>query len=278
MNNDKDFSLDLLGIKPIGESVKTVTDGTVQGVAAFLSRICLPAAEEFGLLLRDRVRNWRTANVVAVGAEAERIHERMEIPTGYLAHPKLVSGILEHSSWEDGEQLRKMWAGLLASSCSEDGKDDSNLPFMNIVSSLTALQASVLNYACENTTVRKNRVGLLWGTKVVADEKTLYGICGMDDLERIDRELDGLRQMEMISRGFSVDMKTVQADITPTALALHLYVRTQGWLFSALDFYQLAESVPYNPITGKPYPESEKAGKEQAAALGPGTASAEPGQ
>lgn len=43
-------SLDVLGVKPIADSVNTVTKGTVDGASAFLSRICLPAAEEFGLL------------------------------------------------------------------------------------------------------------------------------------------------------------------------------------------------------------------------------------
>jgi hypothetical protein len=266
MSNDQSPNLDILGIKPIGESLKTVTDGSVRGVAAFLSRICLPAAEEFGLLLRDRVRNWRSANVVAVAEEAERLHESKKVPKHYTAHPKLVSGILEHSSWEDGEELRRMWAGLLASSCSQDGKDDSNLLFMKIVSSLTSLQATVLRYSCENTTVRKNIIDLLWGTEVVLTEDALYDVCGTDDLERIDRELDGLRQMELITSGFSVDAETVKADITPTALSLHLYVRTQGWIFSAIDFYQLVDQEPYNPATQKPYPSRENTNTEPSAA------------
>ncbi|MCF8109848.1 MAG: hypothetical protein K9J85_00005 [Desulfobacteraceae bacterium] len=106
MSEDKDPSLDILGIKPIGESIKTVTEGSGRGAAAFLSRICLPAAKEFGLLLRDRVRNWRNTNVVTVAQEAKRIHEANKIPDNYAAHPKLVSGILEHSSWEDMETLQ----------------------------------------------------------------------------------------------------------------------------------------------------------------------------
>jgi hypothetical protein len=44
--------IDLLR-KPVEEAVKIATKGAVDGVGAFLSRICLPAAEEFGLLCRD---------------------------------------------------------------------------------------------------------------------------------------------------------------------------------------------------------------------------------
>jgi hypothetical protein len=53
MAEDNSKSLDILGIKPIADAVNTVTRDAVEGAAAFLSRICLPAAEEYGLLLPD---------------------------------------------------------------------------------------------------------------------------------------------------------------------------------------------------------------------------------
>ena len=56
--NEPDKSLDILGIKPIGNAIESVTTGMVAGASAFLSRICLPAAEEFGLFgSRDFVAN-----------------------------------------------------------------------------------------------------------------------------------------------------------------------------------------------------------------------------
>lgn len=55
-NDPRQHGLDVLGIKPVAEAVNTVTKGTVEGASAFLSRICLPAAEEFGFLLQDKVR------------------------------------------------------------------------------------------------------------------------------------------------------------------------------------------------------------------------------
>ena len=42
-----------------------------------------------------------------------------------------------------------MWGGLLASSCTTDGDDESNLIFINILSQITSLQAKIINYACE---------------------------------------------------------------------------------------------------------------------------------
>ena len=57
MSDDKAF--DLLGIKGLSDSVEATTQGLLDGAAAFLSRVCLPAAEEFGLALRDRISAWR---------------------------------------------------------------------------------------------------------------------------------------------------------------------------------------------------------------------------
>jgi hypothetical protein len=41
-----------------------------------LGRIYLPAAKEFGLLLQDKVREWRIKNAVAVVCEAEARHQK----------------------------------------------------------------------------------------------------------------------------------------------------------------------------------------------------------
>jgi hypothetical protein len=66
MAEDESKSLDILGLKPYGDSVKVVTQAAVDGAAAYLGKICLPAAEEFGLLLKDKVSRWRAANAVSI--------------------------------------------------------------------------------------------------------------------------------------------------------------------------------------------------------------------
>ncbi len=71
MDEQENRSLDLLGIKPIADSIHTVTQAVVDGATEFLSRMCLPAAEEFGLLLRDRVSHWRAVNAAKIATKAE---------------------------------------------------------------------------------------------------------------------------------------------------------------------------------------------------------------
>jgi hypothetical protein len=43
------------GAAALGPALTKVADKTIDGVGAFFGAICMPAAEEFGLLLRDRV-------------------------------------------------------------------------------------------------------------------------------------------------------------------------------------------------------------------------------
>src|SRR5882724_6327512 len=58
-----DNSLDVLGIKPLAKAVEKAAERSVDGVSSFFGAICMPAAEEFGLLLLDK----RFNNSVDVG-------------------------------------------------------------------------------------------------------------------------------------------------------------------------------------------------------------------
>jgi hypothetical protein len=73
---DSSRSLDILGAKPIADAALVVTKGSVDGAGAFLSRICLPVAEEFGLLLKDKVGHWRANNAAKIANKAEILLNR----------------------------------------------------------------------------------------------------------------------------------------------------------------------------------------------------------
>jgi hypothetical protein len=238
--NDKDSkSLDILGIKPIGDSINTIVKGTMDGAAAFLSRICLPAAEEFGLLLRDKVSNWRAQNIVRMTEKAER---KLGVNPGFErkhVHPRLLSLTLENSSWVDADEVQEMWAGLLASSCTEDGRDESNLIFINLLSQLTTAQARILNHSCSKAQKRITEAGWIAADHLSITLEVLQQVSDVQDFHRLDRELDHLRALELIESGFSPHSTT--ADITPTALALHLFVRCQGTLLSPVEYFELSQ-------------------------------------
>lgn len=248
MAEDNSKSLDILGIKPIASSLKIITQGAVEGAAAFLSRICLPASEEFGLLLRDKVANWRNKNRVTVLQQAEKMLDSHPDADKKHAHPRLIAAILEQGSWIDNEEVQNMWAGLLASSCSENGKDEDNLIFINILSQMTSLEAIILNKACQIAKKYVTKAGWLAAKDLEFGLDKLQQISGISDFHRLDRELDHLRSLELIIAGFSPD--SVTADVTPTALALQLYARCQGYRGSPVEFFNLnqhKESEPDHP-------------------------------
>ncbi|WP_310447888.1 hypothetical protein [Thiobacillus sp.] len=241
MPESENRSLDILGIKPVGESLLHVTQASVDGASSFLAKICLPAAEEFGLLLQDKVRAWRANNAVHVVEAAQAKFGNP--PVQMHAHPRLVASIIDHGSWTDDPDFQTIWGGLLASSCSLDGKDDSNLIFVNLLSNLTGIQIRVLAYACEQCNKKVSPFGLIGrASDLQIDEATLYEITGSTDLHRIDRELDNLRGLELIHNG--IDMRSKSIEISPTSLALNLYVRCQGFVGSPVTYFGIRPTEP----------------------------------
>jgi hypothetical protein len=231
---------DLLGLAPISRAVERVTDSVMSGAEALLSRICLPAAEELGLLFRDKIGEWRKQNALATVAKAQTRLEQAAAD-GRHAQPRLIMESLNHASWADSDQVQEMWAGLLASSCTEDGKDDSNWIFINLLGQLTAMQATLLRHSCEHAKKVVSSSGLI-GTEFLhrtADD--LKQVSGCSDIQRIDRELDHLRALGLIAVGFREGLASQPlADLRPTALALHLFVRSQGSTDDPIVYFGLA--------------------------------------
>jgi hypothetical protein len=232
-------SLDVLGIKPVGDAVNAVTEGVVKGASAFLSRICLPACEEFGLLLRDKVSAWRARNAVQITQRAER--KLNESGAGDVhAHPRLVGQILEQGSWSDDETVQELWAGLMASSCDAEGRDDSNMMFVDLLSRLSVSQVRILNYACQNAVKRVSAAGWLTADELSLSLEKLKEISGVSDFHRLDRELDHLRTFGLfpdLGGGFSPH--STFAGITPSSLALHMFARCNGYRGDPPSFYTL---------------------------------------
>lgn len=241
MSKNESRSLDVLGIKPVADAISHASKASIDGASAFLGRICLPAAEELGLLFQDKVRAWRAKNAIAVVAEAEERFNRYQTNPRAHAHPRLVAAVFDHGSWSDDKTLQQMWGGLLASSCAGDGSDESNLIFIILLSQLTSLQVRVLAYGCENSEKLVTPAGLIMpASQLLVDIPTLASIAGTDDVHRLDRELDHLREVGLINVGFELNQPTV--DVAPSALGLNLFVRSQGFIGSAVDFFGLKSS------------------------------------
>ena len=239
MSDDK--ALDLLGIKGLSDSVKATTQGLLDGAAAFLSRVCLPAAEEFGLGLRDRVSAWRARNAAQMLNRTNTIyHSNNPNPADRLS-PRLAQVAIEEASWIDDEQIQNMWSGLLASSTSPHCHSDENLIFMNILKQLSSLEVKMLRFAVEQAPKRVSSEGLIVPQEMTVPIDKLSELFGIQDLERIDRELDHLGALGLMGFGSpgGIPIGSGIAVLTPSPLALHLYVRAQGSRLSPSTYWNL---------------------------------------
>lgn len=68
--------------------------------------------------------------------------------------------------------------------------------------------------------------------------KKLIEITQINDIHRLDRELDHLFSLSLIRGGFDSNSKELVANITPTPLALNLYLKTQGYNDDPIKFWK----------------------------------------
>lgn len=221
---------DILGLASYGESLKIVTKGGVDGISKFLDITCRPLLEEFGLWARDHFRVWRFKNLYNVLSKAEGkvTYQEGQI---MMVNPRLGYAIAENASLVEDDEIQDMWAGLFAASVSSDGKDDSNLIFINLLKQLTSVQAHMLRYAFDNCRKVIYDSGLVTGCNFSIPLEEAYTLFQINDLNRLDRELDSLRSLGLIDGGLDLDDKNLTVDLSLSSLGIHLISRCQGNLF-----------------------------------------------
>jgi hypothetical protein len=142
-----------------------------------------------------------------------------------------------------------MWSGLLASSCSNQS-DDENILFVTLLERLTALEVRLLNHFCEVIPKFRTPGGLPYTEVIALPFGEVSKIAGIDDLHRLDRELDHLRSLDLIDGGFIAhDLAAVGTDasVRVTALGLHLYIRGRGFCGSPVDYWKLSVKAQEGP-------------------------------
>ena len=101
-----------LVVTAMSETGKEVLDKTIQGVSNFLAIVCKPGCEELGLLLKDKVREWRLKNIIKV---LEKSQNRLSFDGCELnlkANPRVALSIMDECSIVDDDELQNLWAGL----------------------------------------------------------------------------------------------------------------------------------------------------------------------
>ena len=161
--------------------------------------------------------------------------------------------IIDQGSWAEDEILQGMWAGLLVSSATPDGQDDSNLMFTDLLSRLSSVQARILEYGCSNAKKALSDSGVLTASLEDVPFATLTRIAGTTDIPRLDRELDHLRTLGLLDARSGLpshlmasrDFEQLRAGLTPSGLGLHMYARCKG-ARDLLEFYDQAATMTWS--------------------------------
>ncbi|MBL4884737.1 MAG: DUF4393 domain-containing protein [Planctomycetaceae bacterium] len=236
---------DQTGLSGFGNAADKLA-GTATGL---VQRICYPAAEEFGLMLGDSFGDFRRRNFEAIAKRAKKNIEESHPGEDVSAPPRLIASVIEKGSWEDDQFVQDLWAGLLSSSCTEEGDDDSNLLFINILANLTKLQAHILNHACIHAKKIIGSSGVTFCMDLRINLKEYGDEIGEKDFHRLDREIDNLRSSGLLTPESSVEINNKKgvANVTPSTLGLHMFVRCQGSRIAPYEYFKGAPEIITGP-------------------------------
>ena len=196
----------------------------------FLYRVCPSKNTETINVLTGELDEFRTRNMIAIVLSAEKMLAAGPNPGNMRADPQLVESILKDGSWGNDKLTPQLWAGLLASSCSLEGTDESNKGFAELLVQMTPNQARILVEGC----VRAGKLSWIerggGPATIVITPEEMVRITGNYDLYRSATDVAYLNVHGLVEKNF--DFSTYgpkeSFDITPTDLGLRLFKACRG--------------------------------------------------
>lgn len=197
---------------------------------AFMRRICPPADEQVTERFHKTLSNVRAFNTVEIALKAERLLGQESDAYCMVAHPDLILRILDHGSWVDVEWLQELWAGLLATSCTFEGHDDSNLVYVNLLSRLAPLPTQILTMACAKAMQAMADTAVASSTRLACSAEEIARITRSNNLVKIYKSIGELAELGLVEknpRSASTDNPEA-AKAMPTRLGLEMFARCNG--------------------------------------------------
>ena len=198
----------------------------------FLRRLSPGAAEEIRHALHDRLSNKRVASAVEIALKAECSLARNGSADGVLAHPEVVMRAIETGSWIEDDWIRRMWAGLLVSSCSTDGQDKSNLTFMDLLAKLNPIHLRIFTFVCHKAAEAIKAGESEAALELYSTAEELMTAADSHSFARIQQaigQLSGFGLLKETTRPSYVSLSGKEKTRTvPTALGLKMYACCNG--------------------------------------------------
>jgi hypothetical protein len=197
---------------------------------AFLGRISPPAHAEAKRLFHEELSNVRAKYAVNVILNAEERMAQERDSENLFAHPELVIAIVNGASWADTEWMQSLWTGLLITSCTHDGQDDSNRFFINLLSQLATIQTRILTAVCAKAVTTVSSNGKVVAEKMFSSSEEMIKMAGSHDLLKVHRSVAQLAEFGLLEKSVRASFvsETEGATTTPTSLGLKMYARCLG--------------------------------------------------
>jgi hypothetical protein len=194
-------------------------------------------AKVFGLPIRNEVEAWRAANAKKIANKADANLKNEPARERKHAHPRIVARAIEQGSWIDADDVQELWGGLLASSCTFEGSDDSNFIFIDLLSHLTVSQTRILNHICKNAEKKLSPAGWLTATSIEMRIGELQEISKSSDTHKLYLELTHLESLGLLRLNKDFKIYSASVDLEPTNLALQMYARCHGYSGNPITFF-----------------------------------------
>jgi hypothetical protein len=120
--------------------------------SAFLTRICPSKAEEIRRLIRGGLGNLRVVNAVEIALKAESMVDHEPDSELMRANTQIVFRVIEDGSWADEDWIKQLWSGLLATSCSADGREKTDTTLVDRFAQLEPVHVRICKEVCSKAT------------------------------------------------------------------------------------------------------------------------------
>jgi len=245
MPNTETTNHDILGLKPYGEAINQTVNKTFSGIEAFLKATCMPAFEELGKMMHDKVRVWRLTNILKIIEKAKGKIGYDENSDSITINPKVALSIIENASNEDNDEIQEMWAGLFITANSEI-TDDSNNMYVNLLKQLTLSEARYLKYACSNIEALSHPDWeKLWRSENCITIAKFTEVTGISDIEEIESIFLHMISLNVLTTRHNTTFRLIlkhhnteeeYVPYFPSTLGLQLYLRCIAFNGTTQDY------------------------------------------
>jgi hypothetical protein len=191
----------------------------------FLCRVCSSGAQDAIQLIGGELDEFRTRSAVEIALKAEKLLSSDPDSERKHAHPKIVTDILRDGSWSTDDLIQQLWAGLLFSSCTVEGTDQSNHTFVELLVQVTTTQGRILVTGCRMAgDLHSENAGEPLREIIITPEEMIQ-ITGTYDLYRSATDVAYLFNSGLLEKVFDFTsyLPKNSFNITPSKLGLELF-------------------------------------------------------